>query len=112
MPYSANSSLASLSLALARITNIDKRLSVAASRSRLQISKISLGLRLKPIKLACIRPLADKNAAKRASFRPSRTKSWVNWPCKNLAASSPSARMTPRWFRGAMPSRFEVMAEL
>jgi hypothetical protein len=58
MPYSANSALASLSFALARSTNMDRRLSVAGSRSRLHTSRISSGPRLKPMKLACMRPLA------------------------------------------------------
>ena len=39
--------------------------------SRLQTSRISSGLRLNPMKLACIRPLAEQNAARRASDGPS-----------------------------------------
>ena len=51
------------------------------------------------------RTLAEQKAARRAwpGFRSA--KSWVNWPCRNEAASSPCARITPRWGRGATPSR-------
>ena len=40
--------------------------------------------------------LDEQKAASRDSDRPSRAKSWVSWPCRNLAASSPWARMRPR----------------
>src|SRR5450830_531337 len=77
-PNSAKSLLASVNLTLARITNMDRRLSVGAKMSRLHTSRISEGLSLKPIKLACIRPLAEQKAAKRASDKPNNEKSWVS----------------------------------
>jgi hypothetical protein len=60
---------------------------------------------LKPTKLASMRPLGEQNAASRASFRPSKAKSWVSWPCRNLAESAPCARITPQWGRGKAPSK-------
>ena len=104
-PCSANSSLASLSLALARNTNICRRLRVAGSSSRSSTSSTSSWLRLQPTKLASSRPLGEQKPASRASDRPSSEKSWVSWPCKNLAASSPRAAITPKWGRGHTPSK-------
>ena len=57
-PIMRNSSVASLSLALARSTNMDRRLTMGATESRLQIRSTSSALRLRAMKLACTRPLA------------------------------------------------------
>ena len=102
-PSSVNSSLASLSLALARITNIDKRFRVAGRISRLQTIKISSGLRLNTTKLACMRPFGLQNAASRASDKPSNATSCVSWPCRKLAASSPMTRITPMCVSATCP---------
>ncbi len=50
-----------------------------------------------------MRPLALHSAASRASVWPSRAKSLLNWWCKKLAASGPSAAITPQAGRGARP---------
>ncbi|MCY1525129.1 hypothetical protein D9M68_600990 [compost metagenome] len=112
-PCSTNCSVASVSLTLARSTYIDRRLSVAARMSRLHTSRMSSGCGRMPMKLAITRPLAVQSAARRASVAPSREKSCVSWPCKKLAASGPSARITPRWGRVLTPLRTTVViAEL
>ena len=109
MPQSRKSALASLRLALARITNIDRRLSVAARMSRLQTSRTSSWLRLNSTKLACIRPLALQKAARRACDRPSEATSCVSWPCKNVTASAPATRITPRCGNSQMPEAGEAL---
>ena len=59
-PHSAISADASLNLHLERITNIDRRLSVGASRSALQASRISSGAARHITKLASSRPLGEQ----------------------------------------------------
>ena len=59
-PYTSNMSVASLSLHWARITNMDRRLSVVGSRSRWQASSTSSCASLKPTKLASMRPLGEQ----------------------------------------------------
>jgi hypothetical protein len=102
-PRNSKSALASLRRSLARSTNMLRRFTVAASTSAGQISSTSVALGLMPMKLASMRPLGEHSAAKRACAGPSNMKSWVSWPWRKRAASSPSARMTPRWGSGATP---------
>ena len=61
-----NSALASLSLHLARITNIDKRFKVAASTLAEHASSNSSGPARHTRKLACKRPLAEQKPASRS----------------------------------------------
>ena len=109
-PYTRYSLVASVNLALARSTNIDKRLSVAANTSNGQHSSTSSGEVLNPTKLACMRPLALQKAANRASAMLSSTKSCVSWPCKKLAASAPATFITPQSLSSLKPSRGVVCA--
>ena len=54
--------------------------------------------------LVCSRDLLAPTLKRLSMFvLRAKAKSWVSWPCRNLAASSPSTRITPRWDRGAMP---------
>ena len=77
-PRSTNAALASVNLHCARITNICRRLSVAGSTSALHSSKISSALFFTTTKLASMRPLAEHQAASRASSRPIKATSCVS----------------------------------
>ena len=104
-PIKLKSAVASVSFTLARNTNIDKRFTVWAIKSRRHTNNTSSGLGLQYTKLPCIRPFALQKAPKwHWSAFISKT-SWVSWLWRKLAASSPEARITPKWGRGATPSR-------
>src|SRR6218665_794263 len=90
---------------------MDRRASVAGSRSRLHSSSHSSGRR-KPMKLACMRPLADRKAARRACRMSSEEKSWVSWLCKNTPPSSPAPPITPTSDTPPRPFKRSVMAQL
>ena len=115
-PASCTSALASLRRTFARNTNMPRRLSVGARMSRLQTSRKPSPPSRTPMKLASMRPLGEHQAARRAWSEPSSAKSWVIWPCRKRAASSPCTRIAPRWGRGATPFKavevVSVMGEL
>ena len=54
-------------------------------------------------KLACSRPLAEQNPARRQRPGARVATSLVSWPCRNLTASAPRARIKPQWVSGAIP---------
>lgn len=90
----------SLRRALARSTNMDRRLSVAPA-GRVRRPAASLGIAaLEGEQLASMRPLAVSRAANRVrAARPAGQS--PGQLAENLAASSPATRITPRWFRGS-----------
>ena len=97
-PCSGSSALASLSLHLARSTNIDRRFSVGrAAGRREQASRISSAPRCQTMKLACRRPLAEQKPARRA-LRRGRARR-----CRWSAGRAGSSRRRRRG-RGSRPS--------
>ncbi len=84
-PHSGSSALASLSLHLARSTNIDSRFSVAGSRSALQASSTSSSPR-RPDHETGQQPALGRAVAgqPRLAGVPGAAMSCVSWPCRKL----------------------------
>ena len=102
-PHKDISSLASRKRALARKTNIDRRLLTAANTSRRQTSHTVSGAWTFATKVACMRPLALQKAQKRTASAGTKARSWVSWLCKKETASLPLTSITPKWGNSHAP---------